>query len=153
MIRNSYILKTISLFLSFWMLFASAGLSVDFHYCEGEIVDWSIIGQELECEHEKEEAEKVDSCCEAKQVMACNQNESNHNDSNCCDTDEAQVIIENDFNISSEEINTTAPLLVLLSFFVQSETIDNSDELFYVQKQKPLIPINRRLATLETFLI
>ena len=39
MIRKSYILKTISLFLSFWMLFASAGLSVDFHYCEGEIID------------------------------------------------------------------------------------------------------------------
>ncbi len=135
------------------MLFASAGLSVDFHYCEGEIVDWSIIGQELECDHEKEESKSVDSCCEATHVLVCNESETNHNDSNCCDTDEAEVVIENEFNISSEEINTTAPLLVLLSFFIQSKTIDNSDELFYTQEQKPSVPINRRLATLETFLI
>ena len=135
------------------MLFASAGLSVDFHYCEGEIVDWSIIGQELECDHEKEEAENVDSCCEVSHAVVCNEGETSHNDSNCCDTDEAEVVIENEFNVSSEELNTAAPLLVLLSFFVQSETVDNSDELFYVQKQKPLIPINRRLATLETFVI
>lgn len=135
------------------MLFASVGLSIDFHYCEGEIVDWSIIGQELKCDHEKEEAKNVDSCCEASENKNCNENETNHNDFNCCDTDESEVVIENEFNLSSEQKLVVAPLLVLLSFVNQTEAIENSTEQFFSDKEKPAVPINRRLAALETFLI
>lgn len=154
MIRNTYILKTISLFLSFWMLCASAGLSIDFHYCEGKIVDWSITGQELECHHDKEgEKEKMDSCCKASQEVLCHESETNSTKSNCCDTDEAEVIIENEFNISSENIEFSLPLLLFTSYFIQEKGFSPYFKIPVVQQQKPPIPINRKLAILETFVI
>lgn len=135
------------------MLFASAGLSVDFHYCEGEIVDWSIFGEDLECDHEKEKSKQQDSCCEATHNMVCEQNESSHEESNCCDSDEAEVVIESEFNISSDKIEISIPALFLFSFYY-SEINSEFDSDYHVEhQQKPPIPINRKLAALQSFLI
>jgi hypothetical protein len=154
MIRNNYILKTLSLFLSFWMFTASAGISVDFHYCEGEIVDWTILGQELECDHEKEDIKETDSCCKANNhEVICNDTEFTQVDSNCCDSSEAQVIIENEFNISSEEIELIFPALYFLSFFIQSDESALDTKHIIEYQKKVSIPINRKLAVLQTFLI
>lgn len=153
MIRNTYILKTTSLLLSFWMLCASAGLSVDFHYCEGELVDWSIIGEELQCDHDKEETKQLDACCESSEKMSCNENDMAHEEGNCCSSDEAQVVIENEFKLSAEETNPFAPLLILMPFFLKKEAVETSKESFFSQEKEPFVPINRRLAVLETFLI
>ena len=114
-----FILKSTSLLLSFWMLIASTGLSVDFHYCEGEIVDWSIFTDDLGCEHEKELESKID-CCEATHAMVCNDNEENHlTRGNCCSSDEAEVIIETEFNISSNEVEFEIPQLLFLWSFLE----------------------------------
>lgn len=153
MIRKAYILKTISLFLSFWMLFASVGLSVDFHYCEGQLVDWSLIGEELKCDHEKEETKQQDSCCEATHEMICHKGETAHEDSNCCDSDEAEVVIESEFNISSEEIDIAIPTLFLFSFYFSIPESNFDSDYLVEHQQKPPIPINRKLATLQTFLL
>ena len=153
MIRNSYILKTIALFLSFWMFFASAGLSIDFHYCEGKIVDWSVFGGEPECDHDNKEIKEVDSCCEATQKMTCHEGEAEIQESNCCDSDQTEIIIENEFNISSEEVEYTVPVLFLASFFIQLEIIEDNLNYLVEDQQKPPIPINRKLASLQSFLI
>lgn len=152
MIRNNYILKTVSLFLSFWMLSASSGLSVSFHYCEGKIVDWSLIGQELECDHE-EESEENSSCCEATHELMCHSDTKSYTEDNCCESGEAQMSIQQEFNVASEDLKTETTALFLFSLFSSQETKENLHSFLSQEDRITPLPINRRLASLQTFLL
>ncbi|MGB1040829.1 MAG: HYC_CC_PP family protein [Flavobacteriales bacterium] len=152
MTKNKFILKSVSLFLSFWMLIASAGLSMNFHYCEGEIVDWSIFSGELECEHDNEQ--QVESCCEADFHSEClDVQDFKFEKSNCCDTDEASVSIESEFDLSNSKAKINMPQLIILSQIVVPELCKEQHEFRDVLKESPPILYTSEQSFIQSFLI
>lgn len=152
MIRNTLILKTISLFLSFWMLFASAGLSVDFHYCDGNIVDWNITGAELFCEHSVQKMEES-SCCKASHDFVLDTDKMLQIEQGCCDTGEAELVISQDFDLNQTEIELSISVLLSASFHLNSKCSQSSTQYLGQQNDFPPIPILRKLATIQTFIL
>gem|GEM_PF-3690592 len=152
MIRNSYLIKSISLFLAFWMLTTSVGLSVDFHYCEGEIVDWSISGSELICEHRETKVEKS-SCCEASHNVVCNSQTSKTDGSDCCRSVEAEMNVSQDFNLGEGEMELIIPLLIFASFQLNAVACDEDPFLCRFSQEKPPISNLRQLALFQTYLL
>ncbi len=152
MIRNSYLIKSISLFLAFWMLTASVGLSVDFHYCEGEIVDWSISGSELVCEHRETKVEKK-SCCEASHNLVCDSQTSKTDRSDCCKSGEAEINVSQDFNLGEGEMELIIPLLIFASFQLNAVKRDGDPFLCDFTQEKPPISNLRQLALFQTYLL
>ncbi len=152
MIRNTYILKTLSLFLSFWMLTASTGLSVDFHYCEGKIVDWSISGSELICEHEKSDVQE-DSCCKATHNKVCDSQTTEINQSDCCKSGEAEMNVSQNFNLANAELDVVIPLFVSYPFQMSGVDFNVGEYLVHCDQEVPPTPKLRRLALIQSFLL
>lgn len=152
MLRNIYILKTISLFLSFWMLFASAGLSIDFHFCDGKIVDWNISGSELICEHAKQEIEKS-SCCKASHDVIGDKDKIPQIEDGCCDTGEAEMVISQDFDLNQTELDIAIPILFSYSFHLPVIQSENVKEICEQQKEFPSVSVLKKLASIQTFVI
>ena len=153
--RNLYINKGIALFLAFWMLFASIGFSVDFHYCEGEIVDWSLIGNADKCDHENEIIESED-CCSLELISTCHDDHSKAKEieiSNCCSTGNASCQLENDFEFIS--LNTgISPLLVILtaSFVPVNIIVEKEITIFYTNSSPPILS-KQGLSYTQSFLL
>lgn len=152
MIRNSFILKTISVFLTFWMLFASAGLSVDFHYCDGEIVDWNISGNELICNHAKQEAEPS-SCCKSSHDFLETSHKFTQIEDDCCDTGEAEMVVSQEFDLSKSEIEFLIPVVFYFSLNLPSVKSESVKQIGEQKVNFPSIPILRKLACIQTFII
>jgi len=138
--------------LAFWMLTASVGLSVDFHYCEGEIVDWSISGSELICEHRETKVEKS-SCCEASHNVVCNSQTSKTDGSDCCKSVEAEMNVSQDFNLGEGEMELIIPLLIFASFQLNAVACDEDPFLCRFSQEKPPISNLRQLALFQTYLL
>lgn len=150
MIKNKFILKSISLFLSFWMLLASTGFSVNYHYCEGEIVNWSILDNADECEHEIE----VKPCCEIENATKChNPSDVTVKKSDCCNSDQASVVLESEFNLTSSEVEFTVPQLIILSQFLFSVSTSENKQIEYVNYEVPLLEYRQEAPFIQSFLI
>ena len=152
MIKNKFILKSVSLFLSFWMLLASTGMSLNYHFCEGKIVDWSLFSSELECEHEAEQ--EIESCCKADLPSQCHDiQDFQLEKSNCCDTDEASVSIESEFDLSNSKAEINLPQLIILSQIFVPELCKEQHEFRDVFKESPPILYTSELSFIQSFLI
>ena len=152
MIKNKFILKSVSLFLSLWMLLASTGLSMNFHYCEGEIVDWSIFSGELECEHDNKK--EVESCCKTDFKSECHESQSSQlKESNCCDTDQAAFSIESEFDLSNSKAEINLPQLIILSQIFVPELSKEQHEFTAVFKESPPILYTSEISFIQSFLI
>lgn len=153
MIKNKVILKTVSLFLSFWMLLASSGLSIDFHYCEGELVDWSLFDNHSECDHVKKEVIQ-ESCCESTSTIEYHdQSTEQIKKENCCSSGEAHVNIEAQFNLVAQEVEFTIPQLIY-SYSIIESGFSIEEEINYLLDGKvpPILP-KKELSFIQVFLL
>lgn len=153
MIKNKVILKTVSLFLSFWMLLASSGLSIDFHYCEGELVDWSLFDAHSGCDHEKKEIIQ-ESCCESSPIMECHdQSREQIKKENCCSSDEAHVNIEAQFNLVAQEVEFTIPQLIYSYSIIESKLSDKEEINYLLDRKIPPTLPKKELSFIQVFLL
>ncbi len=150
--RNTAIFKTISLFLCFWMLFASIGISVDFHYCDGEIVDWNLTGNELICEHAQQQKEES-SCCKASHEPFDETERTPQIEDGCCDTGEAEMIMSQEFDFGQTEIECFIPTLLYFSLNLSNSQVLVLKTIQKQEKEFPPVPILRKLASIQMFII
>ena len=150
MIKNKFILKSVSLFLSFWMLMASTGISVNFHYCDGEIVNWSILNDAEACDHKIE----VKTCCEKEVVKKChNPAEQELKKSSCCSSDQASIEIGNEYNQSESMAKITLPQFIILSQIVSSLSLDDEENIDRIIYEEPLLLHKLEPSFIQTFSI
>lgn len=139
-----------SLFLSFWMLMASTGFSVSFHYCEGEIVNWSILNDAAECDHKEE----IKSCCESEAVSKCSSpSQDVIDDSECCSSDQAKMELESEFSLQKVEFELSLPQFVILSQFVLPVSVEEIDEIQLKEYEKPILYYKMDEPFIQSFLI
>lgn len=151
MIKNKFILKSISLFLSFWMLLASTGFSVNYHYCEGEIVNWSILTDADNCDHEQEE---IKSCCELESATACsNPTDLKVDKSDCCSSDRTSMYLESDFNLSDRDVEFAFTHFIIISQYVFSLEIEENQQIKPSEFEVPLLKYRKESPFTQSFLI
>ena len=139
-----------SLFLSFWMLMASTGISVNFHYCEGEIVNWSVLNSADECDHKQ----AVKSCCETEVVKEChNPSEPSIEKTDCCSSDQASFELETEFNLSGSEVTFTLPQLLILSQYVFPLFDTEKEKAGEVNYVTPILSYRHDSSFIQSFLI
>lgn len=139
-----------SLFLSFWMLLASTGFSVNYHYCEGEIVNWSLLTDADECDH----AVEVKSCCEIENATKChNPTEVKVEKSDCCSSDRASMLLESDFNFTDSETEFTLTHLVILSQFLLAFSNEEDVIMEPSDYEVPILQYRQEAPFIQSFLI
>lgn len=150
MIKNKFILKSISLFLSFWMLLASTGFSVNYHYCEGEIVNWSVLNDAEECDHEIE----VKTCCEIENATKCHSpSDVTVEKSDCCSSDRASMLLESDFNFSDSQVEFTLAHCIILSQFLLTFSNEEDIKIESTDYEVPLLKYRQEAPFIQSFLI
>jgi hypothetical protein len=150
MVKNNFILKSISLLLSFWMLMASTGFSVNFHYCEGEIVNWSILNDADPCDHK----EVVKSCCDKETIKKChNPSEEILEKSDCCSSDQTTMELGSDFNFQTVEFEITLPQFIILSQFIISVSVNDQDIIELKEYEVPVLFYRQEAPFIQSFLI
>lgn len=150
MITNKSILKSVSLFLAFWMLMASTGFSVNFHYCEGEIVNWSVLNDADLCDHKQE----VKSCCEKETTKKCHSSsEEILEKSDCCSSDQTTMELGSEFNLQDREFEITLPQFIILSQFIISVSPNDQDIIEENDYEVPVLFYRQEAPFIESFLI
>lgn len=108
-------------FVAVMILASSISYSIDYHYCQGQLKSFSLIGKAKNC-HEM--ASKKPSCHHKKQ----GQNKSlscSSSDNNCCNN--KTVHVESDFN---KKILNVLDLNIQYQFFVVANTLYSFKNLF-----------------------
>ena len=131
---------------------ASTGMSLNYHYCEGEIVDWGLFSSELECEHEKQV--ETESCCEVDFHSECHDmGEIHFDEGSCCDTDEATISIESKFDVTSSKAEFTLPQLIILSQIMVPVFCTEQHDFIRLTKESPPILYTSEQSFIQSFLI
>ena len=137
------------------MFMVSSGFSLSLHYCEGELENWSFIGDSDSCDHNHEEEKSChEEEIEPKSCCTKNDNETTVRD-NCCKSSTKTALLKENFNLSS--INFSLPAVITLySLFVSSQHLTNnvSVESYYKKsKENPPILIEDIPIHIQSFLI
>ncbi len=112
----------LSCLLSIWIFFVSAGFTVEFHYCAGELEGWSLLGEKTVCEHH--EVEET-SCC--SKVSSCDINSTSLQDDCCLSTSES-VYLEDDFLQNGELIALKFLPIYLINDHLFTSNIDSFEK-------------------------
>lgn len=150
----SYIKRGIALFLAFWMLFTSIGFSVALHYCEGNLIDWSVLGEADECVHEKEvKVEK--SCCAVELISSCHEEHSlsEKGKTDCCSTDNATLQLVDDFEVTSLEVQVSQSIELILPSFIYSVLNKKKEATIFYTNSSPPILAKQGLTFVQSFLL
>jgi len=132
------------------MLMASSGFSVNFHYCEGEIVNWSVLNDADPCDHKKE----VKSCCEKETAKKCHRpSEEMLEKSDCCSSDQATMELVSEFNIQGVQFEITLPQFIILSQFIISVSTNDQDIIEENDYEVPVLFYRQEAPFIESFLI
>ncbi len=97
--------KHITLLLAFLMFFTSTGLSLDMHYCQGQLKSISFIGKAKSCHEKESHCKKHKASCQS-----LNQNTKESSDNSCCNNKTVTV------QLDVEYIDAQAPTIDLNSF-------------------------------------
>lgn len=105
------------------MLLVSTGFSIDFHFCQGQLKSFSLVGEAASCHNEDKES----TCAQGK--MAChatsmaNQGESGTCDKGCCsniqfelssiDETDQKIVIETSVLPSNKALSAIIPTTIL----------------------------------------
>ena len=131
--------KKIALLLSFWLFFGTVGLSVDFHYCGGELSNWGVISDAHECETERKAALSSKTCCKEKPVVNESCDSAQIHQGGCCSTDSNELLLDAEFNGVYASESSLLPLFFTYSYIYTTFNNSKNTTCFYTNEVPSLL--------------
>ena len=137
----------------------STGFSLNSHYCDGILESWSIIGEPNSCSHHEDN--ESDNCCEDDIIIetCCSKDIPDHKTEikdDCCVSSEKIILLEENFDFTSNNISLPALISYLNVFFHFKILADKniaSESYFKNTKESPPILVDDIPIFIQSFLI
>ena len=121
------------------VLTTSVGISMDMHYCQGNLKNINLIGDAQTC-HDKAQKAKTNHC--SKKEKACHKKEQktcgdkiNHDD--CCENKAVFVQLEEEF-LQASDASVQVEFKFIVAFFLTDLSLESIDkEVVHYKNYKP----------------
>lgn len=146
-------IKISAILLTTLILISSIGISLDMHYCQGQLKSIAFLGQAKSCHT----AKKMQNCHHKKDTSSKNKltNKNDNSKDNCCQN-EKLVITKSDFNTTNPQfVSFNNHQLTFITSFVISFICNYNQSInqSHYSKYIPPLPHNDVIILFQTFRI
>lgn len=143
--------KGLSLVLLFLFGFQSIGMSIDVHYCKGEIQSYSFFGKAEPCEMASDEND-LHPCCKMRLKKRSSENGIITKNNSCCSNEMMHIELDDDFEVEQKVIIQESEDLMLDVRAMNYSMTLSEKEIILSNSDPPNITSNR-LILFQSFLI
>ncbi|GAA0874897.1 hypothetical protein GCM10009118_13050 [Wandonia haliotis] len=128
-----------AVFLAILMLSSSIGVSMDVHFCGGELKSFNFFGEADACEMQEPKKDYNRSCCDSEQIKENQQCEhSSELQNNCCHNETFSIDVSDSFEVDYFTLNLSqSPVYIPLNCHFQLTFSEIKSELNYFHYYHP----------------
>ncbi len=149
--KRTFPYRVLALTMAFLMFFSSVGISMDMHFCQGNLKNVSLFGKAKSCY--ELESEGISSHCSKKQ-SSCHKKTTAEDHKGCCNNETIDIQLDTDFvdvsvtNLNIQQLHFVVAYIYTY-FGLSTEQFSPSKFLYY----KPPLPDKDLLVFIQSFLL